>query len=346
MAKISIISAGSWGTALALLLYNNGHQVTVCSENEEEIRMLQENHEHLTKLPGVRLPEEMEFTTDMEQALAGRDLLVMAKASPYVRATSRKLAHLIPNGQLIVNVAKGIEADTLMTMTDIISEEIPSANVAVLSGPSHAEEVGRGLPTTIVAGAEDRETALYVQNVFMSPVFRVYTSPDVLGIELGGSLKNVIALAAGTADGLGYGDNTKAALITRGIAEITRLGIAMGAQANTFYGLSGIGDLIVTCASVHSRNRKAGYLIGKGYTMEKAMDEVKMIVEGVHSARAGLELSEKYGIETPIIRAVGDVLFEGKAPRMAVDELMQRVKKDELAPELWEPTGKKRREKR
>lgn len=346
MAKISIISAGSWGTALALLLYNNGHQVTVCSENEEEIRMLQENHEHLTKLPGVRLPEEMEFTTDMEQALAGRDLLVMAKASPYVRATSRKLAHLIPKGQLIVNVAKGIEADTLMTMTDIISEEIPSANVAVLSGPSHAEEVGRGLPTTIVAGAENRETALYVQNVFMSPVFRVYTSPDVLGIELGGSLKNVIALAAGTADGLGYGDNTKAALITRGIAEITRLGIAMGAQANTFYGLSGIGDLIVTCASVHSRNRKAGYLIGKGYTMEEAMDEVKMIVEGVHSARAGLELSEKYGIETPIIRAVGDVLFEGKAPRMAVDELMQRVKKDELAPELWETTGKKRREKR
>ena len=233
-------------------------------------------------------------------------------------------------------MAKGIEGYTLMTMSDIISQEIPSANVAVLSGPSHAEEVGRGLPTTIVAGAKDRETALYVQNVFMSPVFRVYTSPDVLGIELGGSLKNVIALAAGTADGLGYGDNTKAALITRGIAEITRLGIAMGAQAETFYGLSGIGDLIVTCASVHSRNRKAGYLIGKGYTMQEAMDEVKMIVEGVHSARAGLELSEKYGIETPIIRAVGDVLFENKSPRLAVDELMQRVKKDELSPELWD----------
>ena len=339
MAKISIISAGSWGTALALLLYNNGHQVTVCSENEEEIRMLQEKREHLTKLPGVPLPEKMEFTTDMERALSDRDLLVMAKASPYVRSTSRRIAPLIREGQLIVNVAKGIEADTLMTMSDIISEEIPLANVAVLSGPSHAEEVGRGLPTTIVTGAGDRNTALYVQNIFMNPVFRVYTSPDILGIELGGSLKNVIALAAGIADGLGYGDNTKAALITRGIAEITRLGIAMGARAETFYGLSGIGDLIVTCASVHSRNRKAGYLIGKGYTMQEAMDEVKMIVEGVHSARAGLELSEKYGIETPIIQAVGEVLFDDKSPRLAVDELMQRVKKDELAPELWETAG-------
>ena len=263
----------------------------------------------------------------------------MAKASPYVRSTSRRIAPLIREGQLIVNVAKGIEADTLMTMSDIISEEIPLANVAVLSGPSHAEEVGRGLPTTIVTGAGDRDTALYVQNIFMNPVFRVYTSPDILGIELGGSLKNVIALAAGIADGLGYGDNTKAALITRGIAEITRLGIAMGARAETFYGLSGIGDLIVTCASVHSRNRKAGYLIGKGYTMQEAMDEVKMIVEGVHSARAGLELSEKYGIETPIIQAVGEVLFDDKSPRLAVDELMQRVKKDELAPELWETAG-------
>lgn len=343
MAKISIISAGSWGTALALVLYNNGHQVTVCSENEEEIRMLREKREHRTKLPGVPLPEEMEFTTDMERALSDRDMLVMAKASPYVRSTSRRIAPLIREGQLIVNVAKGIEADTLMTMSDIISEEIPSANVAVLSGPSHAEEVGRGLPTTIVTGARERDTALYVQNVFMSPVFRVYTSPDILGIELGGSLKNVIALAAGIADGLGYGDNTKAALITRGIAEITRLGIAMGAQAETFYGLSGIGDLIVTCASVHSRNRKAGYLIGKGYTMQEAMDEVKMIVEGVHSARAGLELSEKYGIETPIIQAVGEVLFDEKSPRLAVDELMQRVKKDELAPELWETAGNRER---
>ncbi|MDD7740658.1 MAG: NAD(P)H-dependent glycerol-3-phosphate dehydrogenase [Fusicatenibacter sp.] len=335
MAKISIIGAGSWGTALGLLLCDNGHEVTVCSENKEEVRMLAENHEHQTKLPGVLLPEQMKFTSDMEAALSGRDVLVMAKASPYVRSTAKKYAEVIPDGQLIVNVAKGVEENTLMTMSQIIETEIPTANVAVLSGPSHAEEVGRRLPTTIVVGAQKKETALYVQNLFMNPVFRVYTSPDITGIELGGSLKNVIALAAGIADGLGYGDNTKAALITRGIAEITRLGIAMGAHAETFYGLSGIGDLIVTCASVHSRNRKAGYLIGKGYTMEQAMKEVRMIVEGVYSAKAGLTLSEKYGIETPIIKAVNEVLFQEKKPKDAVDELMQRMKKDELAPDLW-----------
>ena len=336
MAKISIISAGSWGTALALLLYNNGHQVTVCSENEEEIRMLQEKREHLTKLPGVPLPEKMEFTTDMERALSDRDLLVMAKASPYVRSTSRRIAPLIRKGQLIVNVAKGIEADTLMTMSDIISEEIPLANVAVLSGPSHAEEVGRGLPTTIVTGAGDRDTALYVQNIFMNPVFRVYTSPDILGIELGGSLKNVIALAAGIADGLGCGDNTKAALITRGIAEMSRLGVAMGGHIETFNGLTGIGDLIVTCASRHSRNRKAGYLIGQGKTMQEAMDEVKMVVEGVYSAKAAKILAEKYHIDMPIVEEVNQVLFEGKSAKEAMTDLMLRDKKIEH-PELpWE----------
>ena len=246
MAKISIIGAGSWGTALGLLLCSNGHDVTICSENEKEIESLKEHREHLTKLPGVKLPDEMKFTCDVRGSLSGQDILVMAKASPYVRTTCKKYAADIPDGQLIVNVAKGVEADTLMTMSQIIEEEVPGANVVVLSGPSHAEEVGRGLPTTIVVGAHDRESALYVQNVFMSPVFRVYTSPDITGIELGGALKNVIALAAGTADGLGYGDNTKAALITRGIAEIARLGTAMGAHAETFYGLSGIGDLIVT----------------------------------------------------------------------------------------------------
>ena len=336
MAKISIISAGSWGTALALLLYNNGHQVTVCSENEEEIRMLQEKREHLTKLPGVPLPEKMEFTTDMERALSNRDLLVMAKASPYVRSTSRRIAPLIRKGQLIVNVAKGIEADTLMTMSDIISEEIPLANVAVLSGPSHAEEVGRGLPTTIVTGAGDRDTALYVQNIFMNPVFRVYTSPDILGIELGGSLKNVIALAAGIADGLGYGDNTKAALITRGIAEISRLGVKMGGKFESFCGLTGIGDLIVTCASMHSRNRRAGYLIGQGATMEEAMEEVQMVVEGVYSAKAGRTLAKKYGVSMPIVEEINKVLFEGKSAKEAVEDLMLRDPRIENSALPWE----------
>lgn len=223
-----------------------------------------------------------------------------------------------------------------MTLTDMIEEEIPGCQACVLSGPSHAEEVSRGLPTTCVVGAGDKKTAEYLQNVFMSPVFRVYISPDILGIELGGALKNVIALAAGTADGLGYGDNTKAALITRGITEIARLGIAMGARADTFYGLSGIGDLIVTCASRHSRNRKAGYLLGQGKTMEQAMDEVKMVVEGVYSAKAGLELAKKYQVEMPIIEQVNQVLFEEKSPSAAVQELMVRDKKIESWDSTWE----------
>ncbi len=267
MAKVSVLGAGSWGTALALLLCKNGHEVTLWSALEDEVRMLCEKREHESKLPGVRLPEEMKITADLEDSLQDPDVAVLAVPSPFTRSTAHRMAPFVKKGQIIVNVAKGVEEHTLMTLSEIISEEIPQADVCVLSGPSHAEEVGKGLPTTCVVSAENRETAEYLQGIFMSPVFRVYTTPDILGVELGGALKNVIALAAGTADGLGYGDNTKAALITRGIAEISRLGTEMGARAETFYGLSGIGDLIVTCASVHSRNRKAGYLMGKGYTM-------------------------------------------------------------------------------
>lgn len=336
MAKISVIGAGSWGTALAWLLYNNGHKVTVWSIMEDEIKMLSEEREHKQKLPGVKLPEDMEFTTNLKDACSDRDLLVLAVPSPYTRSTSHSMSPFVREGQLIVNVAKGIEEHSLMTLSDIIEEEIPQAEVAVLSGPSHAEEVGRGLPTTIVVGARKKSTAEYIQGLFMSPVFRVYTSPDILGIEIGAALKNVIALAAGTADGLGYGDNTKAALITRGIAEISRLAVAMGAQAETLFGLSGIGDLVVTCASVHSRNRKAGYLIGQGRTMKEAMDEVQMIVEGVYSAKAGLALSEKYGIDMPIIRAVNQVLFEDMSAADAVKELMLRDRKEEIGADLWE----------
>ena len=335
MAKISIIGAGSWGTALAWLLHNNGHEVRVWSIMEDEIEMLRTKREHEQKLPGVKLPEDMEFTTDLKESLTDRDLVVLAVPSPFTRSTSQKMAPFVKEGQIIVNVAKGIEEATLMPLSDIIEQEIPQANVAVLSGPSHAEEVGKGLPTTCVAGAKTKETAEYIQNIFMSPVFRVYTSRDLLGIELGAALKNVIALAAGTADGLGYGDNTKAALITRGIAEISRLGIAMGARAETFFGLSGIGDLIVTCASVHSRNRRAGYLMGKGYTMQEAMDEVKMVVEGVYSAKAALALSQKYQVDMPIIVEVNHVLFDGKPAANAVNDLMQRVKKDEIGSDLW-----------
>lgn len=329
MANIGIIGAGSWGTALALLLYNNGNQVTVWSIVPEEIRMLKEFHEQKDKLPGVILPEDMEFTTDLEAAIWGKDVLVLAVPSPYTRSTSAKMAGFIKEGQKIVNVAKGIEENSLMTLSEIIEQEIPQADVSVLSGPSHAEEVGKGLPTTIVVGSKKQDTAEYLQNLFMSPVFRVYTSSDVLGIELGAALKNVVALAAGIADGLGYGDNTKAALITRGIAEIARLGISMGGRIETFYGLTGIGDLIVTCASMHSRNRRAGILIGKGATMEEAMKEVKMVVEGVYSAKAGYALSRKYHVSMPIIEQVNKVLFEGKSASEAVGELMLRDKKVE-----------------
>ena len=297
MAKISVLGAGSWGTALSILLYNNGHEVILWSALGEEITTLREKREHVSKLPGVKIPEPIDITTDIERSLRDADVAILAVPSPYTRSTCKRMAPFVKSGQKIVNVAKGVEEKTLLTLSEIIEQELPQANVSVLSGPSHAEEVGKGLPTTCVVSSHQRETAEYLQGIFMSPVFRVYTTPDMLGVELGAALKNVIALAAGTADGLGYGDNTKAALITRGIAEISRLGVKMGARMETFYGLSGIGDLIVTCASVHSRNRKAGYLMGKGYTMEQAMAEVKMIVEGVYSAKAAKELAEKYGQE-------------------------------------------------
>ncbi len=330
MAKIGIIGAGSWGIALSVLLHNNGHAVTVWSALENEIEMLNREHEQKEKLPGVKLPDDMCFTSDLQQAMEKKDILVLAVPSTFTRSTAHQMKAHAVSGQMIVNVAKGIEEATLMTLSQVIEDEIPQADVAVLSGPSHAEEVGRGIPTTIVVGARTKKTAEYIQNVFMSDVFRVYISPDVLGIELGAALKNVVALAAGIADGLGYGDNTKAALITRGIAEIARLGIAMGGKFETFCGLSGIGDLIVTCASMHSRNRRAGILIGQGKTMEEAMDEGKMVVEGVFSAKAAMGLAKKYDVELPIIEQVNEVLFQKKNAAEAVRDLMLRDKKIEL----------------
>ena len=336
MAEIGMIGAGSWGTALTWLLTNNGHHVTVWSALDAEIEMLKKDREQKSKLPGVILSEDTRFTTDLKAAVEGKDLLVLAVPSPFTRSTAARLKDVVEDGQIIVNVAKGIEENTLMTLSQIIEEEVPQAEVAVLSGPSHAEEVGKGLPTGIVAGATHKDTAEYSQNIFMNEVFRVYASPDVLGIEIGAALKNVVALAAGIADGLGYGDNTKAALITRGITEIARLGIKMGGHFETFCGLSGIGDLIVTCASMHSRNRRAGILIGKGYTMEEAMDEVKMVVEGVYSAKAAMTLAEKYEVQLPIIEQVNEVLFHGKAAAQAVNDLMLRDKKIEISDDtMW-----------
>ena len=336
MTNVGVVGAGSWGTALALVLEKNGHQVTLWSSREAKAKELSKLRENIDKLPGVKIPESIEITADMEAAVKDKELVVLGVPSLYIRSTSAKMAPFVHDGQIIVNVSKGIEESTLYTMTDVILDEIPNADVAVLSGPSHAEEVSRYIPTTVVAGAKSRKTAEKIQQIFMNEAFRVYTSPDMLGIEIGGALKNVIALAAGITDGLGFGDNTKAALITRGIAEMTRLGVAMGGYQETFSGLAGMGDLIVTCASKHSRNRRAGYLIGKGYTMQEAMDEVKMVVEGVHSAKAALMLAEKYYVRLPIIEQVNAVLFDGKQATEAVRDLMIRNGKTENPLLPWE----------
>lgn len=334
MSKIGVIGSGTWGTALAVLLTGNGHEVELWSAVPAEVEALTATRRH-PNLGDTPIPEKIRVTGDLEQAMKDKELLVLSVPSVYVRETAHRMAPFLKDGQVITNVAKGIEDTTLKNLSEIIEEELPVARVTVLSGPSHAEEVSRGLPTTCVAGAHRRQDAELVQNLFMSPVFRVYTSPDMLGIELGGALKNVIALAAGIADGLGCGDNTKAALITRGIAEITRLGTAMGGSPETFSGLTGIGDLIVTCASMHSRNRRAGILIGKGYTMDEAMKEVKMVVEGVYSARAARALSKKYQVSMPIVEQVNEVLFDGKPAKDALYDLMLRDRRAENALLEW-----------
>ena len=330
MKNIGIIGAGSWGTALAKLLSDNGHRITIYSAIASEIEMLRKYHEQREKLPGVMLPEDMEFTTRIEEAIAGMELIVLAVPSPFTRNTAKAMCEYVSDGQLIVSVAKGLEDETFDTLSGIIKEEIPQCRVVVLCGPTHAEEVGKGVPTAIVAGSKDKNDAEYVQDVFMNEVFRVYTSDDPYGMELGGALKNVIALAAGIADGLGYGDNTKAALITRGIHEIARLGVACGGRRETFEGLTGIGDLIVTCASMHSRNRRAGILIGQGKTADEAMEEVNQIVEGVYSAKAAMHLAAKHGVDMPVIEQVNRILFEGKKASEAMVDLMTRDRKSEL----------------
>ncbi len=335
MKKVSVLGAGSWGTALSIVLANNGHDVTVWSIDPEEVLMLKDYREQRDKLPGVMVPSVIEFTTDMEMAVSGAEVIVCAVPSPFVRSTMKSAAPYVTEGAVIVDVAKGIEDGTYKTMTEIIEEECPKACVAILSGPSHAEEVGRKIPTTVVAGAKCKKVAELVQDVFMNEVFRVYTSPDVIGIELGGSLKNVIALAAGAIDGLGMGDNTKAALMTRGISEISRLVVAMGGHMETVAGLSGIGDLIVTCTSKHSRNRNAGFLLGQGKTYQEAMDEVKMVVEGVYSAKAALALGQKYGVSMPIVEAVNAVLFDGADVKEATKQLLMRDRTSEALNLEW-----------
>lgn len=335
MAVIGILGSGTWGTALAIHLAECGHAVRLWSAFPKEIEELSASHKH-PNLPGAVLPASIRLVTEEAEAVEGADLLVLAVPSIYTRQTARRFKPFIREGQIVINVAKGIEEGSLLTQSEITAEELPMAEIAVLSGPSHAEEVSIGMPTAVVAAAGKRETAAYIQEVFMDPRFRVYISPDRKGVEVGGSLKNVIALAAGMADGLGYGDNTMAALITRGITELSRLGEAMGGSAETFYGLTGLGDLIVTCESRHSRNRRAGVLIGQGKSMQEAMDEVKMVVEGVYSAKAGKQLGERYGVPMPIIEEVNRILFEGKPPADAVGDLMCRDKAMEHPRLSWQ----------
>lgn len=335
MKKVSFLGAGSWGTALAILCAGNGHKVTIWSKVQSEIDMLRENREHVERLPGVKLPDSIVIEEDLEKACTEQDIIVWSVASPYVRSTAQLAKPYIREGQIIVNVGKGIEEATLMTLCEVLEDELPMADVTVLSGPSHAEEVSKSMPTTVVVGAKSKKTAMFVQDVFMGNNFRVYTSPDMTGIELGGALKNVIALAAGILDGMGLGDNTKAALMTRGILEISRLGMELGGKMETFFGLSGIGDLIVTCTSSHSRNHNCGYLLGKGKTLAEAKEEIRQVVEGVNCAKAAMALANKHHVTMPIVEQINAILFEDKSADQAMKELLDRDKVSEYKSLKW-----------
>ncbi len=327
--KISVIGSGGWGTAIALLLCSNGHSVCLWSYLKEESDRLKKDRENKEFLPGIPFGDyDITFTSSIEEAASFGEIIVSAVPSKAVRTTARALGKVC-DGKTVVNISKGIDEEKLCRLSEVFKEEMPSSKIAVLSGPSHAEEVARAIPTTNVLACEDMALAAKLQDIFMSPTFRVYTNPDVAGVEFGGALKNIIALCAGVTDGLGYGDNTKAALMTRGIREITRLGVHLGAKEETFSGLSGIGDLIVTCTSMHSRNRRAGILIGQGKTLEEALNEVHMTVEGVCATQAAYRLAKKHGIEMPITEASYRVLFENSNPRDEVLYLMTRDKKSE-----------------
>lgn len=333
MKKIGILGAGTWGMALARMLCNYGHDVTVWSAVEREIDEFSVTRKH-PNLPGMEIPADIAFTKDMETVCCGKDILLFAVPSVFVRSTARAAAPFVKDGQVIVDVAKGIEPGTLLTMTGIIESEIknPMVRLVALSGPTHAEEVAKDLPTTIVSACEDVTVAALVQQVFSGESMRVYTNTDVLGVELCGAMKNVIALASGVATGLGYGDNARAALITRGVAEISRLGMAMGCKEQTFGGLAGMGDLIVTATSRHSRNNRCGILMGQGLSPQEATKQVGMVVEGLNALPAAIALKEKYHVEMPIVEAVDALVNGGVAPADAVKMLMGRGQKPELPP--------------
>lgn len=333
MQTITVLGAGSWGTALAFVLAENGHNTLIWSHRQSQSDEINSHHTNSKYLPDRLLPESLKATSDLQQAIAHSDVIVLAVPTKAFREVISNFMPFLSTPKTFVHVSKGIEPDSLKRISEIMEEEIPAelrSSIVVLSGPSHAEEVVLKHPTTVTVASTDIEAAKKIQDLFMNHYFRVYTNEDIIGVELGGSLKNVIALAAGIVDGLGYGDNAKAALITRGLAEISRLGIQMGAEPYTFIGLTGMGDLIVTCTSVHSRNWRAGNLLGKGNSLEEVLEDMGMVVEGVRTTKAAYQLSQKYDIEMPITTALYKVLFEGLAPKEGVDQLMLRTKKHEL----------------
>ncbi|OON96256.1 MAG: glycerol-3-phosphate dehydrogenase [Epulopiscium sp. Nele67-Bin005] len=328
MAKITIIGAGSWGLALGLLLNEKNNEVTLWCHKQEERDYLLTYRENKRCLPAIKIPFDIQITSDLEEAVTDKDVIVIAIPSTVIRSVMKQIKPYLNEKTIIVNVAKGIENETLLTLSKVISQEVNN-DVVILSGPSHAEEVARHMPTTVVVSSANMDSAIIVQDLFMTDYFRVYTNPDLIGVEIGGALKNVIAIAAGAIDGLGYGDNTKAALMTRGIAEISRLGVAMGGDISTLSGLAGFGDLIVTCTSGHSRNRRVGELIAQGMELDVAMKKINMVVEGVQTAKASYHLSKQYDIEMPIIEGIYYGLFEGASVRDVIEQLMTRDKKME-----------------
>lgn len=329
-SRISILGAGSWGTALAILLSKKGHEIYLWHRDKKFIEQLKKDRESKKYLPGILLPDNIILTNDLKDTVIKSNVIVLAVASHGIRETCKKISTYVKPSHILVNVAKGIENETLLRMSQVIHQEIPNNEVVVLSGPSHAEEVAKSIPTTVVVAGESRKPTEYIQDIFISPSFRVYTNPDIIGVEIGGALKNVIALGAGISDGLGYGDNSKAALMTRGIVEIGRLGQAMGANMNTFAGLSGIGDLIVTCTSIHSRNRRAGIQLGKGKKLEEVLLDIGMVVEGIRTAYAAYNLGKEYHVEMPITFEIYNVLNHNKSVRESVENLMLRNKTKEM----------------
>ncbi|TGA98135.1 NAD(P)H-dependent glycerol-3-phosphate dehydrogenase [Sporolactobacillus shoreae] len=334
MKKITVVGAGSWGTALSMVLADNGNFVSLWSHREDQADEIRNKHINSKYLPGIILPAGVKGTSSLAEALEDSDAVLLVVPAKSMREVLGKIKGLLKHPVLFIHGVKGIEPGTFKRMSEIIKEEIPPElrkAVVVLSGPSHAEEVSLRHPTTVAVASEDNGAAKEAQDIFFNHYFRVYTNEDIIGVEIGGALKNIIALGAGISDGLGYGDNAKAALITRGLAEISRLGTKLGAHPLTFIGLTGMGDLIVTCTSVHSRNWRAGNMLGKGQNLRDILARMGMVVEGVRTAEAAFALSQKEKVEMPITEAIYRVLFEEKLPKDAVDELMGRDKKDEIA---------------